>query len=93
MLAGVLYACGDKNSFEIKGTIDGAANKKMVVQRTDNGVWVNIDSIETDGDGKFAYHGAAPAFPEIYHFPQKDNSKSKNQCRHDHLEHICLHHR
>ena len=31
MLAGVLYACGDKNSFEIKGTIDGAANKKMVV--------------------------------------------------------------
>ena len=24
------------------------------------------DSIETDGDGKFAYHGAAPAFPEIY---------------------------
>ena len=56
MLAGVLYACGDKNSFEIKGTIDGAANKKMVVQRTDNGVWVNIDSIETDGDGKFAYH-------------------------------------
>ena len=47
MLAGVLYACGDKNSFEIKGTIDGAANKKMVVQRTDNGVWVNIDSIET----------------------------------------------
>ena len=39
MLAGVLYACGDKNSFEIKGTIDGAANKKMVVQRTDNGVW------------------------------------------------------
>lgn len=66
MLAGVLHACGDKNSFEIKGTIDGAANKKMVVQRTDNGVWVNIDSIETDGDGKFAYHGAAPAFPEIY---------------------------
>lgn len=66
MFAGIMCACSDKNSFEIKGTIDGAANKKMVVQRTDNGVWVNLDSIETNGNGEFTYHGAAPAFPEIY---------------------------
>lgn len=65
-LAGMLYACGDKNSFQIKGTIEGAANQKMVVQRTDNGVWINVDSVEINSSGEFSYDGAAPAFPEIY---------------------------
>ncbi len=66
MFVALLYACGNKNSFEIKGTIDGAGKGKMVVQRTDNGVWVNLDSIDINENGEFEYEGAAPAFPEVY---------------------------
>ncbi len=66
MFVALLYACGNKNSFEIKGTIAGAGKGKMVVQRTDNGVWVNLDSVEINDKGEFQYEGAAPEFPEVY---------------------------
>ena len=66
VFAGILFACTDKNSFEIKGTIEGAGEGKMIVQRTENGVWINLDSVEISESGEFKYNGEAPEFPEIY---------------------------
>lgn len=66
IVAAVCYGCGNGNKFKISGKIEGAKEEKLVVQRSDNGVWVSLDTITTNSSGEFSYRGDAPAFPEIY---------------------------
>lgn len=69
--APLLSACGDGNNFKIEGTVAGAGNEKMTIQRSVNGFWITADTITTDGTGDFAYEAAAPEFPEIYRLERK----------------------
>lgn len=59
-------ACQDP-SFSIKGNIEGADGKTLLLEKADNaGLWVALDSARLDGKGKFSFSGHAPAAPEIY---------------------------
>lgn len=63
-----LAACGDKA--HIRGTLDGAANRKLVVKQLDVNVYRDLDTIKTGANGAFRYDVAvAPGQPEfIYLF-------------------------
>lgn len=59
-------ACHDP-SFSIKGEIEGADGKTLMLEKADNaGQWISIDSTRLDSKGKFSFSGHAPAAPEIY---------------------------
>lgn len=62
----LLYACDGKDSFKIKGTVEGAANEKLLVQRSVNGFWITADTVSTDDGGRYSYKGEASAEPEIF---------------------------
>lgn len=61
-----ITACGEPK-FKIKGEISGAADKSLVLEKSDfNGQWIAIDSTRTSGNGSFSMDYHAPASPEIY---------------------------
>jgi hypothetical protein len=63
-----LAACGDKA--HIRGTLEGAPNRKLVVKQLDVNVYRDLDTIKTGANGAFRYDVAvAPGQPEfIYLF-------------------------
>lgn len=58
-------AC-DNDKFHIEGQIEGATDKAYAIEYAENGVWVVLDSVRTDSDGKFSYAHDGNAYPEIY---------------------------
>jgi len=63
-----LAACGDKA--HIRGKLEGAPDRKLVVKQLDVNVYRDLDTIKTGADGSFRYDVAvAPGQPEfIYLF-------------------------
>ncbi len=59
-------SCQDP-SFSIKGEIEDAEGKSVVLEKADNaGIWMPLDSTQLKANGKFSFSGHAPAAPEIY---------------------------
>ena len=65
MIALAMASCSDGNKYTVSGTIAGASDEKLVLQRPFSGGWLTIDSIETDSDGQFEFKEEAPQAPEV----------------------------
>ena len=64
-LAAALFSCGNGNEYKVSGTVAGAAEEKLVLQRPVQGAWLTVDTIETDKTGEFEFSNPAPKFPEV----------------------------
>lgn len=68
LLAGclMLAACGARE-FKIKGTVYGAEDKPIVLEKSDfHGRWIPLDSTRTDGSGNFILAQPVGAAPDVY---------------------------
>ena len=62
----ILTGCASKD-FHIKGEIEGANGKTVVLEKSDfHGQWVVMDSTHTKKKGDFAFSMESPGAPEIY---------------------------
>ncbi len=58
---------GNRNKWNIHGTIDGLSDTDIVVLEGNNqGGWYTIDTIKPDKNGKFSYSHAPMGYPDIY---------------------------
>lgn len=75
LVVGVLLsACRGEKEFKIEGTVEGAKDAALVVEKADaGGRWVPIDSVRTTGNGSFSLALASPAAPEIYRLAYQGN--------------------
>lgn len=63
----VLSACDNSHSFKLSGTITGAPDSLLLLERPGfNGRWLAVDSIRTNNDGEFSLKYEAPEHPEIF---------------------------
>lgn len=66
LLAITATGCSDP-SFTVKGTIEGAEGKTLILEHADHaGIWVALDSTHLKKSGSFSFSHIAPADPEIY---------------------------
>ena len=68
-----LTACNG-NRFHIDGTIDGASDTTLVLERSSNGEWFILDSVKVDKNGKFSASADAPEVPSIYQLRMGEQS-------------------
>lgn len=68
-----LTACNG-NRFHIDGTIDGASDTTLVLERSSNGEWFILDSVKVDKNGKFSVSADAPEVPSIYQLRMGEQS-------------------
>lgn len=59
-------SCGDNNQWTVKGTIDGAAGKAIVLETSNFGRWMPMDTATIDDNGKFEMSNCAAGYPDIY---------------------------
>lgn len=59
-------ACNRTPQWKIKGTVEGAANKPLIIESAFNGNWYPVDTVTIKADGNFATSLQAPQFPTIY---------------------------
>ncbi len=62
----LLFSCGGGNDFKVDGKVENSSNEALVLQRSVSGRWISVDSIKTNGDGKFSFSEEAPSNPEIF---------------------------
>lgn len=62
----MLFSCGGGNEFRVDGIVENGEDETLLLERSVNGVWLRLDSIKTNGSGKFSFSQEAPAHPEIY---------------------------
>lgn len=60
-----LLSCGGGNEYTLSGTINGSDSEKLSLERPVSGMWLTVDSIETDGNGEFEIKKEAPSHPEV----------------------------
>lgn len=60
-----LLSCGDGNEYTLSGTIKGSDSEKLSLERPVSGMWLTVDSIETDRNGTFEISKEAPSHPEV----------------------------
>lgn len=73
LAAVMLCACGEKDTFEVKGEIEGADGTLVVVERADySGYWQALDSTRTNGSGRFSIDVRSAGVPEIYRLRMGD---------------------
>lgn len=60
-----LISCGEKQ-WTVKGQIDGAEGKSIVLETSDNGWWYPIDTAEVKSSGSFSLGYKAKGYPDIY---------------------------
>lgn len=66
-VAVALSSCHRDPTFGVEGTIDGADDLAVTVEKSDySGRWQPIDSTRTDSKGHFSMEIGAPSAPEIY---------------------------
>ena len=66
MVALVALTACNGNRFHIDGTIDGASDTTLLLERSSNGEWFILDSVSVDKNGKFSVSADAPEVPSIY---------------------------
>ncbi|MBO5443866.1 MAG: DUF4369 domain-containing protein [Muribaculaceae bacterium] len=58
--------CGEKG-FKIEGQLSGSDNDKVLLEKADySGYWAIVDSVRTDGSGKFSFSQPRQSGPEIF---------------------------
>lgn len=63
----VLFQSCSKSDFTIKGEIEGADDRTVILERADFiGQWITLDSVHTNSKGAFKIDYPAPDSPEIY---------------------------
>lgn len=73
VLGGLFASCDGSPKFIINGSVEGAGNKSLVLEKSDfHGYWIPVDSTRTDGSGRFSIKAQAPASPEIYRLSMGD---------------------
>lgn len=63
-----LAACSNNNRWELSGTIDGAADKQLIVENQTFVGWQGIDTVTVDKNGRFSVSGDPKGYPDIYRF-------------------------
>lgn len=59
-------SCGDSNQWTVKGSIDGAAGKDIVLETSTFGRWMPMDTATIDDNGNFEMKNKAAGYPDIY---------------------------
>ncbi|MCM1336621.1 MAG: redoxin domain-containing protein [Candidatus Amulumruptor caecigallinarius] len=60
-------ACSGDDSWQMTGTVHGApADTPLVVEASENGRWFTVDTVRTDGSGRFRVVSKAPRHPSVY---------------------------
>lgn len=71
--AAILTSCSDSNQWTVNGSIEGAANRHIAIEAADNGVWLPVDTLSTDAEGKFTYSHAPMGYPDIMRLSMDGN--------------------
>lgn len=69
-----MAACSKRNEFTVKGNIDGANEKTLLLEAPMNGRWFVLDSVKTSANGDFRISRQAPKYPEIYRLRLNEKS-------------------
>ncbi len=70
----LLASCGG-NTFSVTGTIEGATDTtQMVMEVSNNGMWLIADSVKFSKDGTFKVVQPAPQFADVYRLRYKAKS-------------------
>lgn len=74
-LAAMLMASCGGNQFKVSGKIDGASDTtKLVLEVSNNGMWLIADSVKASADGSFSVSLPAPQHADIYRLRYKTKS-------------------
>lgn len=74
MMAVLCAACGG-NNFKVTGKIEGASDTtRMVMEVSNNGLWLIVDSVKPGKDGSFKVVQPAPLHADIYRLRYKDKA-------------------
>lgn len=65
-VSAMLWSCGDKNSWTIKGSVEGADSTTLVLEAPGYGGWYALDSVMLDKNGKFKFSQPALGYPEVF---------------------------
>lgn len=66
-LVAVLFAACGGNEFKVTGKIEGASDTtRLVLEVSNNGMWLIADSVKPAKDGSFKVSLPAPQYPDIY---------------------------
>lgn len=70
----MLVACGG-NEFKVSGNIEGASDTtKLVIEVSNNGMWLIADSVKPSANGSFSVALPAPKYADIYRLRYNDKS-------------------
>lgn len=62
-----MTACSGDDSWQMTGTVHGApAETPLVVEAAEGGRWFTVDTVLTDGSGRFRVVSKAPRRPSVY---------------------------
>lgn len=65
--AATLASCSGDNHWQMTGQVHGAdADTRLVVETSQNGRWYGVDTVTTDGAGRFQVSLQAPSRPGVY---------------------------
>lgn len=74
-MASVLLASCGGNTFSVTGTIEGATDTtQMVMEVSNNGMWLIADSVKFSKDGTFKVVQPANRYADVYRLRYKDKS-------------------
>lgn len=62
----LLWSCGGNNEWTVNGRIEGAEGQTMVLEGSENGRWLILDSVAINDAGQFTAHHKAAGYPDIY---------------------------
>lgn len=62
----LLASCSSGDKWHVKATIDGAEGKTALLEVSDNGRWIILDSAKIDESGKCSFGVRRSEFPDIY---------------------------
>lgn len=63
----VLFAsCSHSNEWKVKGKIEGAEGKTLVLEASSNGYWYALDSVKLKNSGSFSFAEKALPYPDIF---------------------------
>ncbi|MBD5246863.1 MAG: redoxin domain-containing protein [Barnesiella sp.] len=62
----LLASCTSGDKWHVKATIDGAEGKTALLEVSDNGRWIILDSATIDKSGKCSFGVKRSEFPDIY---------------------------
>lgn len=62
----IITSCSNPDKWTLNGTIEDAPNKHIAIEAAENGIWLPVDTMSTDADGKFSYSHAPLGYPDIF---------------------------